>query len=460
MSASYLRKYGTGTGADIYINVPKAGSANHAVGADWTPSAGDVKISKDGGAAANIGTLPVAVAMGNSSIWKFVFTDAELQAAFIAVTVSDSATKAVDDTGFSIETYGNASAQHAFDLDTANPTVGGYASGQAPLQPTVAGRTLDVTATGAAGVDWANVEGQATTVNLDGTRINAVDNLAVGTDSINTVATVGSTLTTGSTVAGTYASTAQLDSSYWQIADTAGTLDMYFEFNVGTNGIPTTADWVGALTAATNTLKVYAWNWGSSAWEQIGTVVGIATLTIQEHTFDFTNAHVGTGANDGLVRLRFQNTGLTAANFYTDRVICGYSETYSFPANFSATAIDASGHVILQDASLVTAKLGTFALAKTTNITGFNDLSAAGVNAEVVDALATDTYAEPGQGAPAATTSLAAKINYLFKAWRNKATQTATTYSLMADDGTTVDQKATVSDDATTYTRGEIASGP
>lgn len=120
MSASYMRKYGTGTGADIYINIPKAASANHAVGADWTPSAGDVKVSKDGGAAANIGTLPTAVAMGNSAIWKFVFTDAELQAAFVSVTVSDSATKAVDDTGFSIETYGNASALHAFDLDTAS----------------------------------------------------------------------------------------------------------------------------------------------------------------------------------------------------------------------------------------------------------------------------------------------------------------------------------------------------
>lgn len=120
MSASYMRKYGTGTGADIYINIPKAGSANHAVSADWTPAAGDVKISKDGGVAANIGTLPTAVAMGNSAIWKFVFTDAELQAAFVSVTVSDSATKAVDDTGFSIETYGNASAQHAFDLDTAS----------------------------------------------------------------------------------------------------------------------------------------------------------------------------------------------------------------------------------------------------------------------------------------------------------------------------------------------------
>lgn len=84
----------------------------------------------------------------------------------------------------------------------------------------------------------------------------------------------------------------------------------------------------------------------------------------------------------------------------------------------------------------------------------------ADVNAEVVDALATDTYAEPGQGAPAATTSLAAKINYLYKSWRNKKTQTSTTWNLFADDTTTVDQKATVSDDGTTATKGEIATGP
>jgi len=39
-------------------------------------------------------------------------------------------------------------------------------------------------------------------------------------------------------------------------------------------------------------------------------------------------------------------------------------------------------------------------------IAALNNLSAAQVNAEVVDALNVDTYAEPGQGAPAATTSL------------------------------------------------------
>jgi hypothetical protein len=99
-------------------------------------------------------------------------------------------------------------------------------------------------------------------------------------------------------------------------------------------------------------------------------------------------------------------------------------------------------------------------LATAASITALNNLSAAQVNAEVVDALATDTYAEPGQGAPSATTTLAAKINYLYKAWRNKTTQTSSQYSLYADDASTIDQKATVSDDATTMTRGEVATGP
>jgi len=82
------------------------------------------------------------------------------------------------------------------------------------------------------------------------------------------------------------------------------------------------------------------------------------------------------------------------------------------------------------------------------------------INAEVVDALATDTYAEPGQGTPSATTSLSAKIGYLYKNWRNRQTQSATQWSLMNDDATTVDQKSTVADSAGTASKTEIVTGP
>ena len=50
--------------------------------------------------------------------------------------------------------------------------------------------------------------------------------------------------------------------------------------------------------------------------------------------------------------------------------------------------MQAGSTVVLTDASLTTAKLGAFTLAKTTNITGFNDLSAAQVNTEADTALA------------------------------------------------------------------------
>jgi len=94
-----------------------------------------------------------------------------------------------------------------------------------------------------------------------------------------------------------------------------------------------------------------------------------------------------------------------------------------------------------------------------TTISSRSTLTAAAVNTEVVDALNTDTYAEPGSGAPGATISLAQKIGYLYKAFRNKVTQTSTEYTLYADDESTAHQKATVNDDGTTFTRGEVG-GP
>jgi len=95
-----------------------------------------------------------------------------------------------------------------------------------------------------------------------------------------------------------------------------------------------------------------------------------------------------------------------------------------------------------------------------TAIAALNDLSASDVNDEVVDVLETDTHTEVGQEAPAATQSFLKMVQYLYKFLRNKKTQTATTFSVYDDAGTTVDQKSTDSDDGTTTTKGEIVSGP
>lgn len=129
-------------------------------------------------------------------------------------------------------------------------------------------------------------------------------------------------------------------------------------------------------------------------------------------------------------------------------------------------ALDGTGGVTITAGLTgnVTGNLSGSVGSVTGNVTGsvgsLATQAKADVNAEVLDVLNTDTFAEPGQGTPGATVSLVAKIGYLYKAWRNRHTQTATTYSLYNDDATTVDQKGTVADDGTTFSRTEITSGP
>jgi hypothetical protein len=61
----------------------------------------------------------------------------------------------------------------------------------------------------------------------------------------------------------------------------------------------------------------------------------------------------------------------------------------------------------------------------------------------------------------AVTATFVTKLGYLYKAWRNKTTQTATEYKLFNGAvTTTVDHKATVSDDGTTFTRTDVTTGP
>lgn len=86
--------------------------------------------------------------------------------------------------------------------------------------------------------------------------------------------------------------------------------------------------------------------------------------------------------------------------------------------------------------------------------------SGAVVNSEVVDVIFSDMFALSGQVAMPLTPTLVEAIMFLYKAMRNKSTQTATQFKLFADDGTTVDQKATVSDDNITAIKGEIGVGP
>lgn len=166
-----MRKYNTllvtGTTA-IRIPIIKRAVVDFAVGADWTPAAGDVKVFVDGAAVANITNLPTAIASGNTAQWEFILTAAELSCKQILVMVADAATKAIEDQSFSVETYGNASAMYAADLSLANlPANVTQWLGTACATPTTSGIPE---------VDVTHVSGQLQTGGDLWAAINDIDN--------------------------------------------------------------------------------------------------------------------------------------------------------------------------------------------------------------------------------------------------------------------------------------------
>lgn len=159
------RKYGVE--AKIIFPLVTKDAADFLTGA--TLAAGDATISKDEGAFAS--TTNTIVEEGNG-FYSLTLTATEMQAARICVSIRDqTATKEWEDQAVIMSTYGNASAQHEFDLDTATQSVTvttnndktGYSLTTAPLD--AAGiRT-------AVGLASANLDTQLSTID---TNVDAV----------------------------------------------------------------------------------------------------------------------------------------------------------------------------------------------------------------------------------------------------------------------------------------------
>ena len=257
------------------------------------------------------------------------------------------------------------------------------------LRPTVAARTLDVSATGEAGIDWANIGSPTTANNLSATNIDVDQVVASVSGAVGSVTGAVGSVTAGVTLA---ASAVQ-------------------------------AVWDAATAALTTVGSI-----GKLLVDNINATISSRMATYTQPTgFLAATFPAGTVAN---------TTNITAA---TGIVLSGVTHTGAVIPTVSAVT------------GLTAANLDAAISTRATP---------AQVNTEVVDALAVDNYGEPGQNTPPATNTLAAKINYLYKLYLNKKEQTASTFSLYNNAGTIVDQKATLSDDGTTFANGNIVSGP
>jgi len=164
----------------------------------------------------------------------------------------------------------------------------------------------------------------------------------------------------------------------------------------------------------------------------------------------------GSGTSDGLAFTRSGSGGLFGAN-WAAAIEAEVTDALTAYAPATEAKQDATDIVITE----LTAQ-GDTNETKLDTVAGYLDTEIGTLltNLSAVLALLDDPRAEPGQGTPPVNADLATKIDYLYKNWRNLKDQSATGFNLYNDAGSTVDQKATVSEAAGVVTKTEIVTGP
>jgi len=109
-------------------------------------------------------------------------------------------------------------------------------------------------------------------------------------------------------------------------------------------------------------------------------------------------------------------------------------------------------------ASAVNSTINTGVVSIVATVDGLNDISSANVATEISDALTVDTHTEL-TSVPPDDTTLINMLLWQFALARNKVSQSSTTKTLSADDGSASIATATISTDGVTVTRAEYIDG-
>ncbi len=158
------------------------------------------------------------------------------------------------------------------------------------------------------------------------------------------------TLTTGVQSANTVADTEELNQTRHTHTDADNEMDLYYEFIVG-SGIPEEVTVTGYLTGKNDNLEVLGYDWVSETWKQIGTLEGKAQSTDEVNAYAMFVNMVGSGTDEGKVRVRFTDGAFTlsTATLAIDQIFVSFSvgvEGYAGGAIFIDTTITNTNTVV------------------------------------------------------------------------------------------------------------------
>lgn len=191
--------------------------------------------------------------------------------------------------------------------------------------------SADVTAISGDTTAADNLELQYDTTGLSGGTFPAtqdqISNIANTGAAINKVA-AGATINTG-TQTNTYTATHNLDGTYHELAHAAGSLDVDYNFNIGSTGIPVSITFVGRLfdpPTTNDSITIQAYNWDTLSYDTVSSLDGVNSSDDSTKTVILFSNNVGTGANAGEVDIKFLGSSLgTGTILYLDLLYCSFS---------------------------------------------------------------------------------------------------------------------------------------
>jgi len=192
--------------------------------------------------------------------------------------------------------------------------------------------------------------------------------------------------------------------------------------------------------------------------QEYGVAATLLFPLIDRGTLDFEKTPVTFAAGDTQISKNegaFANAGSSPVHEGNGMYSLALTATEMQAARIMITCVDATATKLWEDQAVI---IHTYGNASAQH--AFNRNSGVVPAVDVTQVNGSTTITLPGQVAPPLAPTPAQLLGWLYKVFRNRKTQTATQWSLMADDETTVDAKAVVSDNGSLATKEEVITGP
>jgi len=182
---------------------------------------------------------------------------------------------------------------------------------------------------------------------------------------------------------------------------------------------------------------------GETSWSNIGTLPSAVPSASKNLKVDLSASEM----NFDVVVVQFSDQ---SGAEWCDLKLVIYTSAINFDDIPTASEINAEVDTALSEYDPPTkAELDS-------GLAGLNDLTAAEINAEVLDVLNTDTFSEL-TAIPGATTTLTNMIRLLYLHLRNRVVQSGASQTIYADDNSTPVGSANAWDDGTSAEKGKFS---